>query len=40
MIGIIEEGGIGIVDIFSKCCALKAAWIPRIMKKDGHNLIY
>lgn len=40
MIGKIEDGGIGIVDILSKFCALKAAWIPRILKKDGHNLIY
>ena len=40
MIGKIEDGGIEIVDILSKFCALKAAWILRILKKDGHNLIY
>ena len=34
MIGKIEDGGIGIVDILSKFCALKAACIPRIIKKD------
>ena len=30
MIGKIEYGGIGIVDILSKFCAVKAAWISRI----------
>ena len=40
MIFQIEESGVGIVDNLSKFCALKVAWMPRIMKKNGHNLIY
>ena len=40
MIGKIEDGGIWIVDILIKVCALMGAWIPRIIKKDGHNMIY
>ena len=36
----IEESGVGIVDNLSKFCALKVAWMPRIMKENGHNLIY
>ena len=40
MIEKIADGGIGIADILSKFCALKVAWIPRIIKKDGHDLIY
>ena len=31
LIGKIEKGGIGIVDVETKFKALKAAWIPRIM---------
>ena len=39
LIGKIDKGGIGIVDIESKFKALKAAWIPRIMfKKNTVNL--
>ena len=39
LIGNVLEGGIGIVDIETKCKSLKAAWIPRILKNKG-NLRY
>ena len=36
IIGKLNEGGIGLVDIETKFKALKAAWVPRIMFKTCH----
>ena len=35
IIGRIEEGGIGLVDIETKLKALKAAWVSRILNNNG-----
>ena len=36
LIGNLKDGGIGLVDLFSKFKSLKAAWISRIIKNTGH----
>lgn len=39
IIGKIEEGGTGIVDVLLKFQALKAAWIPRFLRNKGRSIL-
>ena len=36
LIGQVSKGGIGLVDIETKMKALKATWVPRLLKRKGN----
>ena len=38
LIGSINKGGIGVIDIESKIKGLRTAWISRLVKLEGQNI--